>query len=358
MRTCNHTLTASKTSNDRIRSSAAFLEKSGWGGATVTFLAGDASFRKYYRLSLNHTTDLNHKTALLMDAPLPENPQQFCDIAALLQQYGLSAPHIYAVDFEQGFVLLEDFGDQTYTTLIKQGVAEQPLYTLAVDALIHLHRQATLKPTFIPHYDQTELHREVMLFLEWYWPQHKNGHKSRNLPTSSQIQTYQDLWTAMFNRCTGPQTLVLRDYHVDNLMLLTDPAYQGIQQCGLLDFQDALWGSITYDLVSLCQDARRDVDPTLIATLWDHYFAAFPHLNTPERRQEIMDEACILSAARHVKILGIFTRLAIRDQKNQYLQHLPRVWMWLKRCLENPVLAPLSTWFHEHFPQEMGAPYP
>lgn len=348
MRTCNHTLTTSKTSDDHTRSFTTFLQKSGWGEAVVTFLAGDASFRKYYRLSFNR------KTALLMDAPLPENPQQFCHITALLQQYGLSSPHIYAVDFDQGFVLLEDFGDQTYTMLFKSGAAEQPLYTLAVDALIHLHRQATLKPAFIAEYGHAELHREVMLLLEWYWPQHKAG----NLPTSSQIQIYQDLWTTMFNRCTGPKTLVLRDYHVDNLMLLNDPTYQGIKKCGLLDFQDALWGSITYDLVSLFQDARRDVDSTFIETLWDHYFAAFPRLNTPDKRQEIMDEACILSAARHVKILGVFTRLAIRDHKNQYLQHLPRVWMWLKGCLENPVLSPLSAWFNEHFPEEMKEPYP
>jgi aminoglycoside/choline kinase family phosphotransferase len=127
-------------------------------------------------------------------------------------------------------------------------------------------------------------------------------------------------------------------------MLLSER--KGVRKCGLLDFQDALWGSITYDLVSLLEDARRDVPADLSNQLWAQYGAAFPHLDLNEVRRE----GCILSAGRHAKILGVFTRLAVRDHKKTYLVHIPRIWGWLAGCLQHPDLADLKAWFDEHIP--------
>jgi aminoglycoside/choline kinase family phosphotransferase len=160
-------------------------------------------------------------------------------------------------------------------------------------------------------------------------------------------ESYILLWQQAFSEALSqqPSSLVLRDYHVDNLVVLSDR--EGVQQCGLLDFQDALWGPIGYDIVSLFEDARRDVDPTLKEQLWQHYGNAFPSLDLVRVRRS----SAIISAGRHLKILGVFTRLALRDGKKHYLTYLPRVLRLLNTALAEADLPELQVWFQENVSQ-------
>lgn len=311
----------------------AFLTRNRVSDMEVSFLAGDASFRKYYRLGALP------RSLVLMEAPPPENPISFVDIAMLLKSQGFSAPNVLDHDFEKGLVLLEDLGDQTYTRVLeKKPDSMRELYFLAIDALIDLHQKIQVQPTFIPLYDPATHLSEATLLLSWYYPAVYGASLSDKIH-----KEYDDLWKNALNQSYGPNSLVLRDFHVDNLLLLD--GRKGVQKCGLLDFQDALWGSVTYDIVSLLEDARRDVPEDLQAACWARYCAAFPALD-PHALQE---QGAILSAARHAKIIGIFTRLAVRDQKPGYLQHIPRLWRLLDRCLEHPSLQSLKEWFHAHF---------
>ena len=315
-----------------------FLKKAGWHNASYSFLAGDASLRKYHRLKTPKGT------AVLMEAPAPENPELFCQIARFLKTIACAAPDVFEFSSHDGLVLLEDFGDLTFSRALQQGAKPLDLYTLAVEALIHLQKSVSKRPSFIGEYTTQSLVKEALVFLEWYWPQVK-----KYPPSAEETAEYVALWTSVFETCTAPKTLVLRDFHADNLMLLNSP--MGPQKCGFLDFQDALWGSPTYDLVSLLEDARLDVAHDLVEQIWVRYCQSFPALDPVALRQE----GCIVSAGRHTKILGVFTRLAVRDHKKHYLDHIPRVWRLLNGCLESPILQNLRYWFNRHFPPPGGA---
>ena len=309
-----------------------FLGTAGWGDASAVPLAGDASFRRYWRLARNGSS------AVLMDAPPPqEDIGPYVAVAALLRDLGLSAPEVLAEDSDEGFLLLEDFGDDTYTRLLARGADEPVLYTLAVDTLIALQRATEPRGTpEISPYDTERLLGEAALLVDWYRPL-----------GSGLREEYLALWRAVLpDAVVSRPTLVLRDYHVDNLMLLPDRP--GIRGCGLLDFQDAVTGPPSYDLVSLLEDARRDVPGSLRRAMAERYLAAFPGLD----RRAFLRSAAILSAQRNCKILGIFTRLWKRDGKPQYLAHLPRVWRLLESDLRHPALTPIARWLDRHLPPE------
>ena len=307
-----------------------FLGTAGWGDASAVPLAGDASFRRYWRLARNGSS------AVLMDAPPPqEDIGPYVAVAALLRDLGLSAPEVLAEDSDEGFLLLEDFGDDTYTRLLARGADEPALYTLAVDTLIALQRAAGPRGTpEIPPYDMERLLGEAALLVDWYRPL-----------DSGLREEYLALWREVLpDAMVSRPTLVLRDYHVDNLMLLPDRP--GIKGCGLLDFQDAVTGPPSYDLVSLIEDARRDVPASLCRAMIERYLAAFPELD----RHAFLRSAAILAAQRNCKILGIFTRLWKRDGKRQYLAHIPRVWRLLEADLRHPTLTPIARWLDRHLP--------
>ncbi|MBM3488528.1 MAG: aminoglycoside phosphotransferase [Alphaproteobacteria bacterium] len=318
---------------------AAFLEHAGWSGARRARLAGDASFRKYDRLVGAGGN------AVLMDAPPPmENVQPFIRMARHLARLGLSAPRILAEDVAHGLLLLEDLGDATYTRLLAAGHDEDALYRLAVDVLIAIHARPATEavPADLPAYDDARLLAEAALLVDWYLPALR-GH-----PTPAEaVEAYRAVWArtlAVARRV--PDSLVLRDYHVDNLMLLE--GRRGIAACGLLDFQDAVAGPIAYDFVSLVEDARRDIDPRRAASLRARYLAAFPALAPAD-----FDAAtAVLGAQRHCKVIGIFTRLAVRDGKPDYLVHIPRVWRLLDRALAHPALAAVRLWIDREVPAE------
>jgi aminoglycoside/choline kinase family phosphotransferase len=320
----------------RRQAMAAFLAGCGWGEAISEPLAGDASFRTYYRIRARD------RRAVVMDAPPPqEDVAPFVAVAGLLRDLGFSAPEILAEDRGQGFLLLEDFGDDTYTRLLDRGADERELYALAVDTIAALQSAvATRGLPDLPPYDEARLLAEAVLLVDWYMP----AVCEAPLPAEARDE-YLELWRRILPQAALPSsTLVLRDYHIDNLMRLPDRP--GVRGCGLLDFQDAVLGPPSYDLVSLLEDARRDVPAELRRDMTERYLAAFPARD----RARFARSAAILAAQRNCKILGIFTRLARRDGKPHYLVHIPRVWRLLSEDLGHPALAPVARWLDRHLP--------
>ncbi len=322
----------------RQQAMAAFLNASGWSGTVAAPLAGDASFRSYYRLRRGL------ESVVVMDAPPPqEDVGSYVAVAAILRALGLSAPVVLAEDRAQGFLLIEDFGDDTYTRLLQRGADEWALYALAVDVLAAVQQAsaAAAGVTGLPPYDDARLLAEAVLLVDWYFPAALG-----KPPTASMREEYLALWRAVLPLAREPfrPTLILRDFHIDNLMLLPDRA--GVRRCGLLDFQDAVVGPPAYDLVSLLEDARRDVPGALRREMTERYLAAFPALD----RADFQRSAAILAAQRNCKILGIFTRLWKRDGKPAYLRHIPRLWRLVEHDLRHPALCGVAHWLDRHLP--------
>ncbi len=269
-----------------------------------------------------------------MDAPPPmENAGAFVTVTRHLQSLGGRVPEIYAVDDEEGFVLLEDLGDHTFTRLLLEGSDETMLYRQAIDALCQIHHHKNATCIALPAYDTRLALAEASLLLNWYIPARRN----RPIETTARDQ-FQRIWIQMLGALKPLEpTLVLRDFHVDNLMLIDG-------NCALLDYQDAVIGSPAYDLISLIEDARRDLSTTLAATIFEWYLEQNHHID-----QHQLHQHCIVwGAQRHCKVAGIFVRLWLRDGKDVYLQHLSRVLALLKRNLNEPVLLPLQHWLHEY----------
>jgi aminoglycoside/choline kinase family phosphotransferase len=240
-------------------------------------------------------------------------------------------------------------GDDTFTRLLAAGANEAELYELAVDVLIDLHRRPAAEsvPAGLGAYDDSRFLDEAALLIDWFLP------AMGAAPPPAARADYLAAWRPSLAAARAvPETLVLRDYHVDNLMLIAGRT--GIARCGLLDFQDALRGPTAYDFVSLVEDARRDISEGLRAAARRRYLAAFPALDAAA-----FDAACaVLGAQRHAKVIGIFTRLHRRDGKAQYLIHIPRVWRLLERALPHPALAPVRAWFEAHVPARLRAAPP
>jgi aminoglycoside/choline kinase family phosphotransferase len=316
----------------------AFLAACGWADAERAPLAGDASFRRYCRLARNGAT------TMLMDAPPPqENVRPYLAVARHLRALDFSAPGILAAEEESGLLLIEDFGDGTFTRLLAKGENERALYEMAIDVLIALHRRfdAAHAP-WLPPYDDTRLLNEAALLVDWYLPAITGRQTSPALR-----EEYLDLWRALFPVARAvPDSLVLRDYHVDNLMRIE--GRNGLAACGLLDFQDAVLGPVTYDLVSLLEDSRREIAPDLVTAMYARYCAAFPALD----RAALDASFVVLGAQRHCKVIGIFTRLCRRDGKPRYLAHIPRLWQLLEGNFRHPVLAPVKAWLDRNIPRE------
>lgn len=328
--------------NERDSQIEDFLARTGWQAAERQPLQGDASARRYIRLQRDGAT------AMLMDAPPPrEKVAPFHDIGRLLSGLSFSTPQFIATDLERGFLLLEDFGDRTFTNELAAGRDEAPLYRLAADTLIALHKRwepetPAASGMLIPDYSDRVLLEEVERFAEWYLPEALGPETAAGLR-----QEFLALWQAVLPGARAvPDSLVLRDYHVDNLMVL--PGREGIAACGLLDFQDALIGPRTYDLMSLICDVRRDVSPEIGRDITGRYLAAFPDLADGNFQESF----AIMSAQRNVKILGNFTRLLIRDGKPTYLKYIPRTWRLIEEALEHPALQGLRAWFDEAIPAE------
>ena len=349
-----------------------FLIRVGWGDATRANLAGDASSRRYERIARGG------ERAVLMDAPpgeeapaCPEdasverrialgynalarlagpNLTAFVGLARELSSRGFSAPKVMAADYEQGFLLLEDLGDDLYARAIARGAEPAPLYAAAIDLLAAIRRStfpAAVEPDgrrwAVQDYDAAAMQAEVDLFLDWYLP-----HRSKRDVSGVLRAEWNAAWAEAFTALeTEPPVLVLRDVHAENLLWL--PERHEEARVGLIDFQDALFGHPAYDLVSLLKDARRDVDPALARAMVERYM----------ERACIEDAAAfarayaVIGAQRNFKILGIFVRLCERDGKPAYLDFLPRVAAHVAADLEHPALAGVAAFVTAHAPDLM-----
>ncbi len=309
-----------------------FLARAGWHDARRAPLAGDASFRRYERI---HHGD---RRAVLMDAPPEhEDVRPFVAVARYLSSLGLSAPEILAADEDSGLLLLEDLGDDLYTRVLRDGADEDALYAVAVDVLTVVHDRPSALA--VPAYDDARLLAAAELFLDWFVPA-----MSGRPPPADVRAAYNAAWSEVLPLARAtPQRLILRDYHADNLLWL--PARAGARRCGLLDFQDATLGSVAYDLVSLLEDARRDVAPVIVARALDRY-----HALVGGDRAAFEAAYAVLGAQRNTRIVGVFTRLWRRDGKARYLDLLPRVWRHLEGDLRHPAMEPVRRWFDANVP--------
>jgi len=358
-------LTTSAREAERLQ----FLQAAGWGESEVEPLAGDASTRSYYRVKRDEAR------AMLMDAPAaaeapacpPEasaeerqalgynatarlagpNLSAFVCLADALTQRGFSAPRILHADVDAGFLLLEDLGDDLFARILEGDYHEGTLYAQAVDVLAAIYRSSF--PQVLESrgqswpllaYDAFALKAEADLFLEWFLGRHAGE------PVSEVAKAeWDELWDVALKRLDCcPPGLVLRDFHAENLLLLEDR--EGEARVGLIDFQDALMGHPAYDLVSLLEDARRNVDrklPTLLK-------ARFIEKAGIENAAGFDAGYAVLGAQRNAKILGIFVRLAVRDGKARYLDMLPHVARLFVADLQHPALMPLLNWAKSHAP--------
>lgn len=317
---------------------ADFIERSGWGAAEVGPLAGDASNRRYLRLMRGG------EPAVLMDAPVEkgEDVRPFAAVTDALRIRGLSAPQILARDEAQGFLLLEDLGDALYARRCADDPAlEVPLYEAAVDLLAGLHAQPE---DDVPPYDAAVIEREAALLTDWWVPA-AGGTASPDMRAE-----YLGLMAEATRAVAKDRSaLVLRDYHAENLLWLPDR--EGAAKVGLLDYQDALLGHPAYDLVSLLEDARRDLSPGLADAMLARFIAARPDLDA----QAFREGYDALGAQRNAKIVGIFARLCRRDGKPHYVDMIPRVWAHLKRDLSSPRLSALRGFITRHIPEPTTA---
>lgn len=353
--------------SDRENAIVEFLARAGWSKATRIPLAGDASTRRYERLHLNG------RPAILMDAPpraeTPPCPPSaspveraalgynalarlaagrvdaFVSLAAWLHDGGFAAPEVYAFDAAQGMALLEDLGDDLFANVLATGGPERELYTAAVETLASLHQReapATLTNDTaqwpLLSYDRPAMHAEANLLTEWWAGKHLT------VPLSDAARADWALaWEGAFSHLDGvTPVVVLRDFHAENV--LWRPTMPNLKRVGLVDFQDALAGHPAYDLVSLLEDARRDVSPELAAAMVDHYVA----IAAPPDPAAFRAGYAILGAQRNAKIVGIFARLALRDGKARYLDLIPRVARHLENDLRHPALGAVASWMHTH----------
>lgn len=313
----------------------AFLAAHGWGDAQILPLAGDASFRRYFRVVGEG------RQAVLMDAPPPhEDPRPFIAVAEFLCEQGLTAPAILARDLDQGLLLIEDFGDvRLRETLDAKPDAEADHYAGVTDLLVHLHARPPMAG--LPVHGLAQWLDEVMLFTDWYCP-------------ALDLEVDRDAFRAAWEEVLAPveadglpRVTVLRDYHAENIMLV--PGRDGIAHYGLLDFQDALVGHPAYDLASVLEDARRDVTPAVEAAMLDRYVAA------TGQGEAFRAAYWALAAQRNTRILGVFVRLWKRDGKAGYRRFQPRMWGLLERDLAHPALVPVRTWFDANVPASKRA---
>ncbi|PPR27335.1 MAG: hypothetical protein CFH34_00275 [Alphaproteobacteria bacterium MarineAlpha9_Bin4] len=304
-----------------------FLDKVNISNKNICTLKSDASNRTYYR-------DLSKKNNfLIMDSSLEKNSlKNFINISKWLKSKNYSVPEIYFKNLSKGFCVIEDFGDNKFSNLKPLNMQEK--YRLTIRLLVSLSK---LKPPkFLKSYSKIIFMKELNLFLNWYLFYNKTKNKHALLE-------WQNIWKKLFLNIIrfNYKSLVLRDFHIDNLFWLEKKA--NIQKVGLIDFQDALIGHPCYDLVSLLQDVRNNISNKDQHSLYNYYIS----ISNLEKKS--FEEAYfIFGTQRLIKIIGIFYRLKYLNKKENYIKYIPRTWFLLKRNLKFGPLNELSNWFKRY----------
>lgn len=313
---------------------ARFLAAHGWQAAERQFLVGDGSVRRYTRLIQSD------RRCLLMDCPPEISLEPFLKVDALLRRLGVSAPEVLAADADAGLALVEDFGDDTFTRLLKSGADETALYRLAVDLLIELHRRATSADLAgLPVFDDDRALDGLFRMLDWYWPAIHGAP-----PGETVRREFESAWRAVLPKMREvPDSIALFDYHADNLLWLDRT---GVGACGVIDFQDAVQAPVVFDIATLLANDRRAIPDGLREALIDRYLTAFPALD----RDAFMTAFAVKTAHWNTRIVGTFARLLRRDGKALYQKFMPRVWLLIEHYLAHPALEPVADWYRRHLP--------
>ena len=347
-----------------------FLEKSGWGAAIRADLAGDASTRRYERMSLNGTPAVLMDWPAGPDAPVDEAKHAYSAIAHLAEDVrpfvaldtyltgiGLTAPSITASDLHHGFLLLEDLGDHVLGGILDEGrgpegEALDDIYPALMDVLIRLQAEGAPESLpvgdgsthEVPHFDDGLMRAELDVPLDWFFPVVLGREASRQ-----ERDEFHGLWTALWPLMeAGPRALCLRDFHSPNILWLS--GREGLARVGLIDFQDAFIGSRAYDLVSVLQDARKTVPEEREAAMLDYYVSRAGEELSGFDEEEFRAAYAAFGAERSLRLIGLWPRLLKRDAKPHYMAHMPRTKSYLRRNLAHPALGDLKRWIDKHLP--------
>ena len=312
-----------------------FLESNQIKQKKIEAINSDASFRRYFRVAGKILMDANPTVVNDLDA--------FINIDNLLINISLNAPKIYSIDKENGFLLLEDLGDNLFSKVLNAS-NEESLYKKAIDILVYLHDRNInqfSKNNLVENYSDEKLISESELFIEWYIKSHLSIKINEN-----QINEFKEIFSKIITSLKLKyDTLVLRDFHVDNLVL--QHSRSGLRQVGLLDFQDAVLGQSSYDLISLIEDVRRPISSELKTSLIKYFIDA-----TGYNSEQLDNEMAFYSVQRNLKILGIFCRLSISDQKSQYMKFNDNAWQFINNNLKNPLMIDIYEWLKLNLPNE------
>ena len=298
-------------------------------------IKNDASFRKYFRVDKK----------ILMDADpnLGEDVSSFININHLLTDFRLNVPEIYSIDKENGFLLLEDLGENIFSKILNSENEEQ-LYKQAIEVLAEIYKknlEEFSNFSFLEKYSIEKLQDESQLFIEWYLKKYLDIDI-----TDTDIQDFKEIISKIFNALnTNFEKLVLRDYHVDNLILQNSKS--GLKKVGILDFQDAVIGSSSYDLISIVEDVRRPISNDLKNKLIKYFIDL-----TGYEVNQLEKELAFYSVQRNLKILGIFSRLNLRDNKPRYMLYNDNAWKYIESNLDNPTMINLKIWLRKILPNE------
>jgi N-acetylmuramate 1-kinase len=347
----------------RLKALRQFLTDAGYSDARRQRMAGDASTRSYARLVRDDGVVILMNFPRRPDGPpvyggksysaavhLAEDVKPFVAIAGGLRERGFSAPAIHHADLDAGFLITEDFGTAGFI----EGDPPRPIperYQAATDMLAALHRQILpeilpLAPQItyaIPAFDTDALMVEIGLMLEWYLP-------DRGAELSDDLRAeFTAMWRDLLEKpASAPRTWVMRDFHSPNLLWLDQRL--DAAKVGIIDFQDAVLGPAAYDLVSLLQDARIDIEEPLELALFTRYIKARRTAEDGFDPAGFAEIYAIMSAQRNTRLLGTFARLNRRDGKPQYLRHQPRIWTYLGRSLAHPALSHMRQWYFANVP--------
>ena len=298
-------------------------------------IKNDASFRKYFRI--------DKKILMDADPTLGEDVSSFININNLLNEFQLNVPEIYSIDKENGFLLLEDLGEDIFSKIL-DNKNEEKLYKQAIEILAEIHKKDLneFNYSILPKkYSIKKLLQESQLFIDWYLKKFLKLDISK-----TEIKDFSDIISKIFSSLEPKlEKLVLRDYHVDNLILQSSKV--GLKQVGILDFQDAVIGQSSYDLISIIEDVRRPITKDLKTSLIDYFVDL-----TGYDLNNLKNELAFYSVQRNLKILGIFCRLSIRDNKPNYMSYNNNAWIYIESNLNNPIMKDLQNWIKKILPHE------